>query len=166
MEARISRRTAHGVTGRFMVVIRILAFPAIIVRRRQGHNVQVHSVINHEFLQLNITGRLHAGQCRKILEGQKIHASAIFRPDYRPKAAYPGYPFADWPQQLNLREPASHYRLKALEESESHWEADLFNLGLVDLLFCGFDPPQEEIEDLMNHDAFLSSFGSSVIFLS
>jgi len=91
-------------------------------------------------MQLNIVGRLHAGQSRKIVEGQKIHASVMFRPGYRPKAAYPGYPFADWPHQLDLNEPASHQRLKALGESESHWETDLFDLWPVDLLFCGIRP--------------------------
>jgi hypothetical protein len=117
-------------------------------------------------MQLNIVGRLHAGQSRKIVEGQKIHASVMFRPGYRPKAAYPGYPFADWPHQLDLNEPASHQRLKALGESESHWETDLFDLWPVDLLFCGSAPPQEHIEHLIERVAFLSSFGSFVIFLS
>lgn len=96
--------------------------------------------------------RPHFGKSRKIVPGQKIHESVMFKPDYRPK---PKFPSGDWPEQLNINEPASYQHLLML--AESHWETDLFDIWPARVLFL--QSPQDGIESLVARVAFISSSG-------
>ncbi|KAF7975881.1 hypothetical protein HWV62_8285 [Athelia sp. TMB] len=65
----------------------------------------------------------HRGKSRKIVPGQKIHVSVIFRPKYRPLPAFPKK-LGNWPAQLQWGDPDRHARLSQLDDI---WERDLFD---------------------------------------
>ncbi|KZP22020.1 hypothetical protein FIBSPDRAFT_859870 [Athelia psychrophila] len=67
--------------------------------------------------------RPHRGKSRKIVEGQMIHASVIFRPGYKPSPAFPKHK-GTWPAQLHWDDPDRQERLAELDKI---WEKDLFD---------------------------------------
>ncbi|KZP16495.1 hypothetical protein FIBSPDRAFT_748573 [Athelia psychrophila] len=75
--------------------------------------------------------RPHRGKSRKIVQGQMIHVSVIFRPGYKPSPAFPNN-MGTWPAQLHWDDPDRQERLAELDQI---WERDLFNHTAAEDLF-------------------------------
>ncbi|KZP19845.1 hypothetical protein FIBSPDRAFT_743285 [Athelia psychrophila] len=104
------------------------------------------------------TRRLHRGKSRKIVEGQMIHASVIFRPGYKPSPAFPK-DMGTWPAQLHWDDPDREKRLWELEKSHEIWEKDLFDHSAAKDLFEQLRHDQQNSARVLERIAFMTSSG-------
>ncbi|KAF7975880.1 hypothetical protein HWV62_8283 [Athelia sp. TMB] len=88
-----------------------------------------------------VSHKPHRGKSRKIVEGQKIHASVIFRPKYHPLPAFPK-DLGTWPAQLHWGDPDRHTRLDQLD---GIWEKELFDYSSAASLFTQLAPDTKDI---------------------
>ncbi|KAF9219898.1 ARM repeat-containing protein [Gyrodon lividus] len=101
-----------------------------------------------------ITSRPHRGHPRKILPGQKIHGSVLFKGDYQAKAKF-WQDFETWPEMMYWNDPTSHNRLAQLGPL---WEKDLFDSSIVVTLLDDIEYRPTEIVDCVDRLAFMASF--------
>ncbi|KAF9219900.1 hypothetical protein BS17DRAFT_788626 [Gyrodon lividus] len=71
------------------------------------------------------------GNGRVILPGQKIHASVLFKPAYKPKARFLNNDIP-WPEVMHFDDPESPERLSRLDSGV--WEKDLFDNSTASFL--------------------------------
>ncbi|KIM72979.1 hypothetical protein PILCRDRAFT_734875 [Piloderma croceum F 1598] len=84
----------------------------------------------HVFCQLTITIRPRMGRGRKIVPGQKIHASVLLKPRYRPKAKLCS-PDVTWPTCVDFNDPCE---LEKLTDLDDKWEKDRFDPAMANFL--------------------------------
>jgi hypothetical protein len=84
----------------------------------------------HVFYELTITIRPHMGRGRKIVLGQKIHASVLLKPRYRPKAKLCS-PDDPWPTCVDINDPRE---LEMLTDLNDKWEKDHFDPAMASSL--------------------------------
>jgi hypothetical protein len=70
-----------------------------------------------------IIARPHMGRGRKIVPGQKLHASVLLKSHYLPKAKL-WSPEDKWPGCVDLDDPRE---LEMLIDLDDKWEKDLFD---------------------------------------
>lgn len=99
--------------------------------------------------------RRHRAKSRKIVDGQMIHASVIFRPGYKPGPSAPKKLHA-WPPQLHWDDPEQHKRLSELGKI---WEKTLFDKSEAHDLFCQLAPEQLGNARILESIAFMASSG-------
>ncbi|KAF7969864.1 hypothetical protein HWV62_25639 [Athelia sp. TMB] len=83
----------------------------------------------------NISHVPHRRKGRKIVDGQKIHVSVIFKPgyvQYRPRPKFPEL-YESWPTPIHMDDPSRDKRLKELDEGL--WEKDMFDHAALNALF-------------------------------
>ncbi|KZP19841.1 hypothetical protein FIBSPDRAFT_743308 [Athelia psychrophila] len=101
------------------------------------------------------TRRLHRGKSRKIVEGQMIHASVLFRPGYKPSPAFPNKT-GTWPAQLHWDDPDRQARLAELDII---WEKDLIDHTAAKDLFTQLERNKQNIARILERIAFMASSG-------
>jgi hypothetical protein len=84
----------------------------------------------HVFYELTIIIRPHMGRGRKIVPGQKIHASVLLKPHYRPKAKLCS-PDDTWPTCVDFNDPCE---LEKLTDLDDKWEKDHFDPAMATFL--------------------------------
>jgi hypothetical protein len=99
--------------------------------------------------------RPHRGKPREILPGQKIHASVLFKGNYRAKAKF-WKDFDVWPELMYWNDPVSHERLSKLGPL---WEKDIFDASTVSSLLKDVQVHDMECFDTVDRLAFMASFG-------
>jgi hypothetical protein len=99
--------------------------------------------------------RPHRGAPREILPGQKIHASVLFKGNYRAKAKF-WKDFDVWPELMYWNDPVSHERLSKLGPL---WEKDIFDASTVSTLLKDIQVHNMECFDTVDRLAFMASFG-------
>lgn len=96
----------------------------------------------------------HRGAPREILPGQKIHASVLFKGNYRAKAKF-WKDFDVWPELMYWNDPASQDRLSKLGPL---WEKDIFDASTVPSLLRDIQLHGVECFDAVDRLAFMASF--------
>lgn len=97
---------------------------------------------------------LHRGKPREILPGQKIHASVLFKGNYRAKAKF-WRDFDVWPELMYWNDPASHERLSKLGPL---WEKDIFDASTVGSLLRDIQLHGMECFEAVDRLSFMASF--------
>lgn len=100
------------------------------------------------------TSGFHRGAPRVILPGQKIHASVLFKGNYRAKAKF-WKDFDVWPELMYWNDPASQDRLSKLGQL---WEKDIFDASAVPSLLRDIQLHGVECFDAVDRLAFMASF--------
>ncbi|KZP16562.1 hypothetical protein FIBSPDRAFT_748690 [Athelia psychrophila] len=101
------------------------------------------------------TRRFHRGKSRKIVEGQKIHASVMFRPGYKPSPAFPQN-IGTWPVSLRWDDP---HREERLAELDDIWEKDLFDHIAAKDIFTRLENDKLDSTRILELIAFMTSSG-------
>lgn len=104
--------------------------------------------------QDNHTFGLHRGAPRVILPGQKVHASVLFKGNYRAKAKF-WKDFDVWPELMYWNDPVSQERLSKLGQL---WEKDIFDASTVPSLLRDIQLHGVECFDAVDRLAFMASF--------
>ncbi|KIK80672.1 hypothetical protein PAXRUDRAFT_225463 [Paxillus rubicundulus Ve08.2h10] len=102
------------------------------------------------------THKPHLGGPRRILPGQKVHVSALFKHNYKPYAQF--YESSEkWPGPMFWNDPNSHLRLQELSD---YWEKDLFdNCSIETLLDDLVQERRQPNLDVLDRLAFMANFG-------
>jgi hypothetical protein len=96
-----------------------------------------------------------------ILPGQKVHASVLFKGNYRAKAKF-WKDFDVWPELMYWNDPVSQERLSKLGQL---WEKDIFDASTVPSLLRDIQLHGVECFDAVDRLAFMASFGECFISL-
>ncbi|KAI6095040.1 hypothetical protein EDD16DRAFT_784486 [Pisolithus croceorrhizus] len=99
------------------------------------------------------TLRPHMGSPRRILPGQKVHVSALFKPNYKPCARFHRN-LESWPPAMFWNDPKRHDYLSSLS---STWETDIFDSRSVQSLLDAQQPMKANL-DALERLAFMASF--------
>lgn len=99
------------------------------------------------------TFRPHMGGSRRILPGQKVHISALFKANYKPYARFHRN-FESWPPALFWNDPKCHNYLSSLS---STWETDIFDSRSVQSLLDAQQPLRANL-DALERLSFMASF--------
>ncbi|KAF9232609.1 hypothetical protein BU15DRAFT_54844 [Melanogaster broomeanus] len=102
------------------------------------------------------THKPHLGNSRIIVPGQKVHASVLFRHNYRPSAQF--YESSEkWPVPMFWNDPISHQRLEWLSDA---WEKDFFlDDSLIRALLASLAEARGQANlDALDHLAFMANF--------
>ncbi|KAI6128000.1 hypothetical protein EV401DRAFT_940961 [Pisolithus croceorrhizus] len=95
----------------------------------------------------------HMGSSRRILPGQKVHVSALFKANYKPYARFHRN-LEPWPATMLWNDPRCHDYVSSLS---SMWETDIFDTRLVQSLLDAQQPTKVNL-DALERLAFMSSF--------
>ncbi|KAG6369735.1 hypothetical protein JVT61DRAFT_13604 [Boletus reticuloceps] len=95
----------------------------------------------------------HSGGFRRILPGQKVHVSALFRHNYRPYARFYDHP-EWWPEPMLWNDATSHQRLQNMS---GMWEKDILDEGCVQTLLNDLSKGPTNL-DAIDRLAFMASF--------
>ncbi|KAI6004737.1 hypothetical protein EDD15DRAFT_1018393 [Pisolithus albus] len=95
----------------------------------------------------------HMGSPRRILPGQKVHVSALFKPNYKPYAKFHRN-LESWPPAIFWNDPKCHNHLSSLS---STWETDIFDSRSVQKLLDAQQPMKANL-DALERLAFMASF--------
>ncbi|KAF9228171.1 hypothetical protein BS17DRAFT_325375 [Gyrodon lividus] len=99
----------------------------------------------------------HLGGPRRILPGQKVHVSALFKNNYKPYAKFHGSS-EKWPDPMFWNDPNSHLRLQNLSDS---WEKDVFDDCSIQTLLADLVQPPVRGQanlDVLDRLAFMANF--------
>ncbi|KAG8215129.1 hypothetical protein J3R82DRAFT_8591 [Butyriboletus roseoflavus] len=99
------------------------------------------------------TFRPHFGGPRRILPGQKVHVSVLFKNNYKPYAQFYNNP-EGWPEPMFWNDATSHQRLQNLSDV---WEKDIFDERSVQRLLDDLERGQPNL-DALDRLAFMASF--------
>ncbi|KAG9312369.1 hypothetical protein JVU11DRAFT_6742 [Chiua virens] len=100
------------------------------------------------------TSRPHLGEPRKILPGQKVHVSALFKNNYKPSAQFFNNPVG-WPEPMFWNDPASHQRLRELTDV---WEKDIFDETSIRTLLDDLKEGKSNPDAALDQLAFMANF--------
>jgi hypothetical protein len=111
----------------------------------------------HLFASSTIITRLHMGRGRKIFPGQKVHASVLLKPNYRPKAKW-WSPEDKWPGSVDPNNPRE---LETLTYLDDKWEMDLFDSTTAGFLVDKIRQAGCKPLKYMDRLCFMASFSQS-----
>ncbi|KAH0833833.1 hypothetical protein J3R83DRAFT_10997 [Lanmaoa asiatica] len=103
------------------------------------------------------TFRPHFGGPRRILPGQKVHVSALFKNNYKPYARFYNNP-EGWPEPMFWNDATSHQRLQELSKL---WEKDIFDERSVETLLDDLKRGQLNL-DALDRLAFMANLGGFI----